>query len=197
MNSEAKKVVRDALLLIAEIHNRKVSQGLVKLYCATLDRFTAEQLRAGFTVVSGSRFFPKPADIIEAIEGTKEDFAAVADIAARKVIDSIGSVGSYRSVVVSDPAAHATLRVMGGWTDLCAMTVAELKWWRKEFAKLYPQFRNRPVDMEPLAGLAERCEVRTIDCGTDCGRLLAAGERPRAPELAGKSEIRQLMEGTK
>lgn len=79
-------------------------------------------------------FMPKPADLIRMLDGTQEDRAA---IAWAKVLGAIGSHGSYATVVFDDGAIHAAIADLGGWPQVCAVTLDELPFMSRRFCTAY------------------------------------------------------------
>ena len=97
--------------------------------------------------------FPKIAEMIEIIEGNKEEEAELAWI---YLIDKIDEVGHYRSVSFSEyPAVGEIVEKWGGWSRVCDMTFEEETWKKKEFIKLYPIIKKRGNYPKELAGQFE------------------------------------------
>jgi len=86
------------------------------------------------TTPGQGKYLPKPADIIEIIEGSREDRSLVA---WTKVEKAIRTVGPYSSVVFDDPNIHIVIVELGGWINLCKVDNKELPFKRNEFVKRY------------------------------------------------------------
>ena len=110
--------------------------------------------RAATAIIRGRVYpaFPKPGEIIQEIEGSREDRAV---IAWGEVIEAIRRVGPYQSVNFGDPTIHAVITFMGGWPATGEWTEGEMKWKQKEFERLYAVMRTRGSDKEYLPGIHE------------------------------------------
>ena len=96
--------------------------------------------------------FPKPAEIIQEIEGTKENQATQAWI---KTVEAIRHYGNYTSVKFDDPVIHGVIEFMGGWPETGLWTDEELKWKQREFERLYGIIQARGKNPEYLPGIVE------------------------------------------
>lgn len=79
-------------------------------------------------------FMPKPADLIRLLDGSHDDRAA---IAWSKVYGAICAHGSYATVVFDDGAIHAAIVDLGGWVEVCAVTMEELPFLQRRFCAAY------------------------------------------------------------
>lgn len=79
-------------------------------------------------------FFPTPADIVLALQGTSEDSAL---LACSKVESTLRTVGTYASVVFDDVIIQLVIQDMGGWIELGKKKEAEWPFVRNEFVKRY------------------------------------------------------------
>jgi len=140
---------------LSELHGKELSHLLNSLYWKALEPFSDEQCERVFKeMIFGSKFFPKPADFLEALQGKKEDQAALAWV---KVIRAIRQIGPYQSIrFADDPAIHSVIQSMGGWTMLCDVTEKELTWKQKEFEKLYSIMKGQGKHPTYLPGIHER-----------------------------------------
>lgn len=126
---------KEYMATICELFDKSLSKLLTDLYWKVLEPYTDEQCEKAFKeIIYSSRFFPKPADFIEAIEGTKKDRATEAWL---DVLETIKRVGNYQSIRFADASIHSVVNAMGGWPELCRMTGDEVKWKQKEFERLY------------------------------------------------------------
>jgi len=83
--------------------------------------------------------FPKISDIIEAIEGKKDD---IENIALESCLEAKGAIlqyGIYENVSF-DPIINKTIESLGGWQDFCTTPTEEWKWKQKDFIKNYCMF---------------------------------------------------------
>lgn len=100
-----------------------------------MDPFSDDQIeRAMMTAALTLKFFPKPAELIELIQGKTKDRAIAA---WESLIGAIQRCGSYQSVIFRDGRISRTVELMGGWLEVCSMTEEETKWKMKDFCAIY------------------------------------------------------------
>lgn len=128
---------------LGELHERKVSPALVKMYWETLKGLTREEFdRAIAGVLAAGKFFPKPADILEAIHGTIEERAG-RDF--DKVWNSILGAGRSQNVDFGNPLIHHVIEHMdGGWGGLCGGLIKERPFTRQRFIEAYKAASRLP-----------------------------------------------------
>ncbi|MEZ6852772.1 DUF6475 domain-containing protein [Halodesulfovibrio aestuarii] len=144
-NKQQRERFLQGLAGLCELHNRQATEAMAKLYFFALQQFEIEDvLRAMVKAVTASKFFPRPAEIIEFIQGNPED---VAEVEASKVLEAVKRVGAYKSVVFDNPVTAAVIEHgFGGWVKLCSeMRADSEKWFRKDFCKLYVSFSRQDV----------------------------------------------------
>lgn len=148
-----------ALTVVSELYGRALSQRLIALYWQVLKQFDWIDVRKAFqahvTHPDVGQFFPKPADIVRLIEGGGETRALVAWTKVEKAIEQ---VGIYQSVVFDDPLIHRVLEDMGGWVEVCSLTLERLPFSAREFQKRYMGYVLKKPERYPkyLWGLFER-----------------------------------------
>jgi len=109
----------------------------MQLYWMALKDFRVEQIQQAASDIIRERVYPslpKPAEIIEAIQGTSETRAVEAWL---EVYEALKRIGTYQSVKFSDPAIHSVIESLGGWVELGRTPEAEIKWKQREFERLY------------------------------------------------------------
>lgn len=143
MTEKDRREFETILISLAEIYDTQLTETRLNLYFAALKDLTLEQVKqAANTIARTSRFFPKPADFLEAGGGGGEDKALQALLQVEKAIREIGS---YRSVVFDDPVIHAVIETFeGGWEGICMMPLEDWKFARKDFIKTYKALSNIP-----------------------------------------------------
>lgn len=142
---------------LCELHNREATEAMAKLYFFALQAFDIEDvLRAMVKAVAASKFFPKPAEIIEFIQGSPEDMA---EVEASKVWEAICRVGGHSSVAFDNPTTSAVIEYgFGGWVKLCSeMRMDEEKWFRKDFVRIYTAFSRQ--NLQHFGELAGRAAI--------------------------------------
>ena len=148
------------LQVLAEAMGETLAPARVAIYFKVLSRFEIEALeRAAYIHIERSKFFPKPAELIELIEGTIDDKAV---LAWSRTLRAIETVGTYESVDFGDAILHATITAMGGWTEAWRwerMDSKEQGYLRHQFCVTYEALTRQPPDMgwatRPLIGQAE------------------------------------------
>ena len=85
-------------------------------------------------ILKTSRFFPKIADFIERLEGTKELQA----IQAFEVLDyAVRTIGSYQNVLFQDTKVAHIVDTLSDWVKIGNMDDETYKFFRLEFIKTY------------------------------------------------------------
>lgn len=146
---------KEYMLILGEIFDKEISNGLTGIYWNTLERFTDDQCKAAFgQIIQTAKFFPKPSEFVEILAGKREHQATLAwmqtDEAARRY-------GPYESVSFTDKVIHSVVQVMGGWPKLMDCTMDEWKWRQKEFERLYSIISaNGGNHPDHLPGIHER-----------------------------------------
>jgi len=146
---------KENMTVLCELFDKPVSKLLMGSYWKALESFTDEECEKAFNELAlSSRFFPKLADFIEALSGTKKDQAFQAWL---KVIDAVRRVGNYQSVKFNDPVIHSVFKFWGGWdvTTTPDWDGAQLKWKQKEFEQLYAVMSHNSSHPEYLPGKSE------------------------------------------
>jgi hypothetical protein len=129
---------------LAEALGSEMSVAKLSIYENSLKRFTDEQIQSAINLAASTfKFFPKPRELIELIEGKKEDQAT---LAWEALLDTMKHVGAYQSVLFEDGRIARAVNLMGGWQNLCQSEEKNLKFLRNDFMKI---FSSMPVDTEP------------------------------------------------
>ncbi len=135
MTDSAKTVILQALATFGEIHNRKVSTELIKIWLNLFESKDAQKLRKAFSEhLDRSPHFPKPAEINSLLKGSN---ASRALAAWTSVVKAMGDHGSYQSVRFEDPHIVPILTSLGGWQYLCELSTFDLVWSGKDFNERY------------------------------------------------------------
>ncbi len=143
------------LAVLCETFGRELSEAAAEGYRIALRDLSADEL-AGATAkaLEVCKFMPLPAVLRElagretqqqAAERAKAGRAAyVADAweAVRTAMDR----HDYTDSVDFGPLVNAVVRNLGGWVALCAKSVPDLVWVRKDFERLFEAFAGKPAD---------------------------------------------------
>ena len=152
------------LCALAEIYGRELSKTIQELYYRVLVKYPFEAvmraLMAHLENAGGNgQFFPKPADIVNLIDGNPEDRAIKA---WTEVIQALERVGTWASVKFRDPITMACIEDLGGWIKLGQMTEEELERLSHRFCKLYRHYYRTGVvpEISHLPGHIEHQNTR-------------------------------------
>ena len=101
---------------------------------------------------------PKVADVMRHITGGHtEDRQARAELAWRRVMDALGSVGTYDSAAFDDPAIHYAIEIaFGGWERAGLTMEDEMPFRRQDFIRAYLAWKPGMPYPGRLVGRHER-----------------------------------------
>ena len=133
-------------------------------------------------------FMPKPKDVLELVNGSKENNALAAWIDLLQAHSEPNSV--YRSIAFADKQIHAVIKVLGGWTRLydrinhLKYKGDELTWVKKEFIDTYKACRTN-VDYKMLQARPTEVKRKPILIGDTSAvtRLLSTSTSSKASEI--------------
>ncbi|EPA3124700.1 DUF6475 domain-containing protein [Yersinia enterocolitica] len=138
MNDTEKPKFAQSMAAIGEIYGREISEVMVGIYWNALKIYENAEVQKAFQGhtrdTDNGQFFPKPADLIRHIEGSKDGRAL---LAWSKAYKAVCSYGRRDSVVFDDPLIHSVITEMGGWIDFAGMLEDEAPFRAKEFEKRY------------------------------------------------------------
>lgn len=129
---------------VLDMKGKEISPAVLRLWWATMEEFSIEEVRHGFTrwlkSPDSGGFAPMPADIIRMIEGSSGDRGM---LAWGMVMEAIKRVGGWQSVCFEDPIIHCIIEDMGGWPKLCSTDGGEMNFRAADFAKRYRAYAER------------------------------------------------------
>jgi len=171
----------ELMVVMAEVYDsgRPPSAIKTEVYFKALNGFEITAIQKAIERMIMERVypsFPKPAEIIQEIQGTTEDRATTAWI---EFIKTVKRVGTYESVQFSDPVIHSVCEFMGGWTEVGKWLEAELKWKQKEFERLYSIMSNNDKHPRYLPGIFESQN------GTENTKIIQIGHKPELKMIEG------------
>lgn len=146
----------ERLIGLSEVFRAPLSPAAQQLYFEALQDLDLPPVLAALgTLARTARWFPKPAEIRQLVEGDAEARVEQAWLAWRT---AARRVGAYRPVLVADPVLAETLTaVFGGWVAACAADFSPEMWAskRKEFGRVYQVLAGRALTgPRELPGLA-------------------------------------------
>jgi hypothetical protein len=150
----------ELMYALSETFDTKVSALRVQLYFdALVDLPIAAVERAARLAVGTLRFFPKPTELRELVQGNVEDEAGIAWAAFQR---EVSRVGYMREPDLPAATMDAIRLVFGDWRRACASLPSpdsdrapELMGWRKQFIAAYGNVRRREERGELTSGEAK------------------------------------------
>lgn len=139
------------MLGLGEAYGESVSEARLEIYFAALEDLSLERIRqAGTLLVRTQKFFPRVAELRDALTGSVDDRAELAWVA---VLNTVRAVGYWGEPAWADPAAErAALDLYGGWKALCERLPAagpELLGVAKQFKATYAAYARRELATLP------------------------------------------------
>ena len=138
---QANRTAFDEILTgLAAVYDKPLTDPLINAYWRALDDLSIEELaQAADRAIRSCRFFPKPAELRELIQGTPDDQAQNAWLRFWRAAERIGA---YASVKFEDTGlCEAILRTFGSWPEACRATAClsdeMIRAKQKEFAANY------------------------------------------------------------
>lgn len=131
---------------LCDLYSKSVSEFILDTYYAIFEQYNDDEFKGAVSKCLRDRkynTFPKPAEIIEWLEGTKDDKALIAWL---QVKEAILKAGYYRSVEFADPIISNCITELGGWMELCSQPKDEIPFIEKRFLDLYRLFLKRGAD---------------------------------------------------
>jgi hypothetical protein len=148
--------LRTTLLAFGELVGKEITEAVLTLYWLALKPYGDDQVMAAFTTgVRKWNLFgrlPYPSEVIEEIEGKREDSALVA---WEQLQEAVRRAGRYQSVLFDDAKISRVVEVLGGWELVCDWSISEMGIHRAQFLKAY-QALDTPGENRPLTGLHAR-----------------------------------------
>lgn len=161
-----REALTEILVAFGELHQREISPMVVDVFLDALGKFSIEELQAaGRRLLASERFFPKPVDFIEAIQGSPEDRGAQA---WNLLVEMIRKESASESLQIEDDPAfiYAVESVFGSWVrvgdtlpDSADPMFASL---RKQFMASYRAFDRSGRTIALPRRLAGRYEIENM-----------------------------------
>lgn len=107
-----------ALYALGEVFGRQLTETVINVYFKTFADFTIEEFESAcYKAINECKFFPKPVELRQLIEGSADERAQ----AAWTFIEDLrAKVGYYSSVWIEDAAlSQALADTFGGWISFC------------------------------------------------------------------------------
>ena len=143
MIEDDKAAFAEAMTTTALAFDIELSQERIQLYWLMLAPYSIEAVRAAFgRTIKALKWFPRVADMVEAIEGGAELNAV---FAWEKVRAALKYPSPYQTVAFDDPTIHRTLECLDGWAGAYHWP-DDLTWIKKEFVRVYQLMHGKVED---------------------------------------------------
>ena len=180
MNASDKRAFKDLITQAMAFYRQDVSTFSLGVWWSACEAFSLEQVGKAFTAhAERGRFAPMPADIVKHLQGTQTDRSLMA---WGKVLEGIQRVGAYQSVGFDDPAIHAAVEDLGGWTTICRSTMQELPHLQRRFTEAHRAYCGRQSFPFP-AYLIGESEAANRTAGKRVAPPVLIGNPERAAEV--------------
>lgn len=193
MNPTDKLKFNIILTDLADIYDAELSDRKVDGYFEALKDLSLDDIvRATGILKQTTKFFPKPVEFREII---LPDLETQASLAYERVLKAFWGIGQYHSVTFDDRVIHAVIDSLGGWQKYCNTPDSELKWYRKDFERLYIMYAPQIDNMEvatALHGIYSEAHNATLEAKEP--KMI--GDVQKILEWTGK-EQKALKEGMK
>jgi hypothetical protein len=163
--------VLEAVVMLAEIYSKELSEGATRLYVATLGDLTQDEVgrMTRTCLASDERFLPPPGILLRmagAAPCNQDEDAAQAWVALDKALDA------KNTGPLPERIKHVVAQ-MGGGSYLMGLTRADFNWRRKEFVTLYQAAGQGQAAIEAHQGQDRRSLAEQV--GADLQLKSGAG----------------------
>lgn len=145
------------LALLSQTFNESISEMRAEAYWIALDDCELSEIQhAALHAMRTLKFFPKPAELRELVDGSREDDA---ERAWQEYKTQARRVGGYGSPQLDAALAETIVLVFGSWEGACWSDYSPEMWAakRKEFGRTYRILRQRGIKgPAQLPGFFER-----------------------------------------
>lgn len=170
---------------LGELYNKKISEFILALYYDIFKDYTIEQFENAVKRCLKDKVYntiPKPAEIIEYLEGTKDDKALTGWL---QVQEAIQKGGSWASVEFAEPIISNCVNELGGWLWLCQQPKDQTPFIEKRFMDLYRLLLKRGISKgQKLIG--------TVEAGNREGGFL--NEIPKPLRIGFDDSVKKIEE---
>lgn len=173
---------------LGELFDKSMSPALVGIYWGALQKYTDEEVRAAFTTAGLTcRWFPKPVELIELIDGNPEDRIALAWTQLR---DACESVGAYSTVSFDDPGLIAVIEDWGGWQEVCHLPYEDWQYRQKQFRAIYRANMRSPRARKTFIGAhdASNAEAGYLDEMSEPKQIRTGNSQKHLQLVRGKED---------
>lgn len=142
MQAEDKNAFAEMLMAGCAVYDRKPMEALaVKLYWNLLSKFSLAEVQTALgRHMETSKFFPKPSELIELIDGGEDEQSM---LAWSKVMEAVRNNGHYRVPQFDDTAIGRAISAIGGWRTFCMIEIDQLAFTERRFREAYRIYARR------------------------------------------------------
>jgi hypothetical protein len=134
------------LLALGEMYDKKVTEVVTGLYYETLKEYDIDQVKTAVSKVIKNHVYntlPKPAEILQYLEGSADDRAMIAWLKAKKAVQICGY--THDPVFDDNIISHCIIHICGSWVNFCSISTEELPYYEKRFLDAYRVFERKGV----------------------------------------------------
>lgn len=125
------------MLGLGELYDKQITEFVADMYYEVFKDYDYEQFnKAVMKCIRTHKYntLPKPADILEFLEGSAQDKSLIAWLKAKEAVRKGGYIAT---IVFDDPIISHCLNELGGWQWFCNVQIDELPFVEKRFRDLY------------------------------------------------------------
>lgn len=159
MNNNDEQAFINQLMLLSEVFGKEVSKPLARIYFETLAEYSIDQVtHAANKHIKTGKFFPKPVELTDIINGGKPNTQDKALLAWVSIIDAVKRLGPYRTLTLKDRLAMQIVNHVGGYVGLCSLSTKDLEFKKRDFVEAYTTADKVDEELLPksLKGLHEQ-----------------------------------------
>ena|SRR3990167_8007559 len=130
---------------LSQLYDKDLSPFALDIYYDIFKDYGFPQLeKAVKQVIANNKYncIPKPAEILEYLDGTRDDKALTAWY---QLMEAVRKGGYHASVEFADPLIPCVVNELGGWMWFCCTQKEELPFIQKRFEDLYRLFLKRQI----------------------------------------------------
>lgn len=135
---------------VMSFYSQPISNFIIDVWWSACEKYDFDRIKKAFNLhvldPDRGRFYPKPGDIVQKIEGTVTERSL---LAFGKMFSAIKRVGQYSNLIFDDAAIHAAIEDMGGWPKLCAIEEKNISFFQHQFTELYCAYAQKDFYLYP------------------------------------------------
>jgi hypothetical protein len=131
---------------LCDLYGKPLSEFILDTYYDIFKDYEFQQFESAVRKCVKEKVYntlPKPAEILEFLEGTRDDKALIGWL---QVKEAITKGGYHASIEFSDPIIANAINELGGWQWICMQDKSEEPFIQKRFMDLYRLFLKRGVN---------------------------------------------------